>query len=164
MRIVGIDPSSRKIAIVEFLPDGTLDSWATAQAPTKMKDRTEVCHLLFQEAVELLRPDSAVFIESPVVGRGGVRSTLVQAEIQGVLRVAAVECGITRVYSVNNQTWKKDVVGNGNASKDDVHDWWVARYSDFGDQDLIDAGCIALYGVGVLSRGRLISGGVAAFD
>lgn len=87
------------------------------------------------------------YVEAPIVGRGGVRSTQVQSFISGVVQAVLVSAGFT-VYLVNVQTWKRVICGNGHASKADVvavvsRRWPTGRN---GNQDFSDAAAILAYG------------------
>ncbi len=58
-------------------------------------------------------------------------------------------------YLVPVTSWKKDVVGKGNASKEEVAKWLEEfqnpRYlACEGDQNRIDATCIAMYGEAIV--------------
>jgi len=91
------------------------------------------------------------YVESPVVGRGGVRSTMAQAFTSGAVQATLHEAGI-EVRMANVSHWKKVVVGMGNAVKADVHAMIARRWPHFSeragtDDDLNDAAAIALYGM-----------------
>ena len=63
------------------------------------------------------------------------------------------------IRTVNVKAWKKEVVGNGNAGKEQVSNYIVATHPAYaavcdGDQDRIDATCVALYGLRITSRVR----------
>ena len=48
---------------------------------------------------------------------------------------------------VDNKSWKKDVVGNGNSSKEQILSFAKAKWGDiFKTQDEADASCLAFYG------------------
>lgn len=154
--VVGVDPSSKKIAIYT--------SWGTGHQTVTFRGHKgttrhevnfhfyESCRLYFRD---LPRPFH-LFIEQPVVGVGGPRSTIVQAQSGAAVTLAAVRTGAASITEVNNKTWKKAVVGNGNSSKDAVKAWLEAKHPDKyalcpDDQDLVDAVCIGLFGVHSLS-------------
>lgn len=164
--VLGIDLSSRKIALAGHNEQfGWMsETWA---APKKMKDRGEIL-------AQFIKPFSAfisgvvatgptwMFVENPLVGVGGPHPTIVQAQVQGLVLGLAVRLGVRGSYPVNVQTWKKDVIGRGNASKGDVAEWLTRHHPHLagmadGDQDLVDAACIALYGVQVLDRSERIA-------
>ena len=90
------------------------------------------------------------YIEAPVVGRG-IGSTIVQAQVGGAV-LAALETSGVETHLVNVSTWKKKVVGKGNAKKEEVSLWlrenWKKAYDAAEeDQDLIDACCLNRFGV-----------------
>ena len=157
-RVMGIDLSSRKIAIVRLSGD---DYESHTVEIEKLPNRPDELSAL-QEGVEGLMDrfsSSWVYIEAPVVGRGGARPTVLQAQVDGIVQSAAVRFGHLGAYSVNNKTWKKDVVGNGNAGKDDTKSWLAAYHpvlTDLcgDDQDLVDAAGVALYGRAVIERAQ----------
>jgi Holliday junction resolvasome RuvABC endonuclease subunit len=83
---------------------------------------------------------------------GAVMATMGMAE--GANRV--------KVYKVDNGTWKKELLLNGHATKDDVRNYITATHPAYAafcgdDQDAYDACCIALYGVTVLERAQHLS-------
>jgi len=96
--------------------------------------------------------EGLVFIEEPIVGRGGVRSTMVQAYMSGAVQAAFVQCGCD-VYMVNVSKWKREVIGRGNSTKEQVREFMVAAgMPDDLSQDAYDAGAIAVYGARLVLR------------
>lgn len=93
--------------------------------------------------------DPRFYAERPFVGRphGNVRTAIGQAlTVGGVLAQAPGE-----IYLVEQAEWKKAVVGSGNASKGAIAEFLERHYGALsaaagGDQDIIDAFCISLYG------------------
>jgi len=161
MVIYGFDLSSRKIAVVTF--DGDVDVF-TAEVK-KQQSRAQELLQLSQALDEYLggRVPGYCYIEAPVVGRGGARPTVLQSQVDGLIQVAALRSGQLGCYSVNNKTWKKAIVGNGNASKEQSAAWLAATHpvlSDLvdGDQDLVDAACVAIYGARVVERAQGLGG------
>lgn len=156
--VIGLDPSSKKIAMAISIGGRkpTLRKWALN------KDLVIACfesYRAVRRAVRLYTQKGyrvVLFIEEPVVGRGGVYSTLRQAKTHGAM-VAGGMAGGAAVRAVNNQSWKKGSVGKGNASKDQIRDWlrdsWQVMYlACEGDQDLMDALGILRYGETVVAR------------
>jgi Holliday junction resolvasome RuvABC endonuclease subunit len=153
--VVGIDPSSRKLALVAtrtfradevpvtaviVLPEGGVQAAAA-----------------FREVFLFLRRLGAegihVYLEEPVYAfaRRDPHSTIVQAQIGGAVMAAARLAGAS-VHLANNQRWKKQVCGKGNASKDEIAAslqirWPEAYDACQGDQDLVDAASVNRYGV-----------------
>lgn len=97
----------------------------------------------------------APFIERPFLSGSGARNpntTIGMAETVGVIRAATV-WGQPSVM-VNPSTWKKELLEDGRASKDDARRWLsnrmnpeeVIAYSE----DMCDATCVALYGAALI--------------
>jgi Holliday junction resolvasome RuvABC endonuclease subunit len=65
------------------------------------------------------------------------------------------------VELVNVKHWKKELIGNGNASKEDIAMWLSSTHPVYSaqcdDQDQRDATCVALYGWQIL---RTVEAGV----
>lgn len=150
--LLGIDPSSRKLAAIHgMVGDEPHIRHVTEKLP---QDKPTACLTAYEWVRELIGqyPDGAVYaaIELPVLGRGGPGSTIPQAQINGALLAGAQSAGAI-VILVNNSRAKKEIVGRGNASKDDIRRWvkeaWPALYSDIkSDQDLCDSAMIYMYG------------------
>lgn len=169
--IVGIDPSSRKVAAVVTYGEDTATPTAWTVKLTS-DDITHRCMTAFSELRKFLRlevvpramGDTYVFIEDPVVGRGGAYATIVQAKVHGALIAACMSVeGVVLVRGVNNSKAKKAVVGKGNANKEDIKAWaqtyWNALFvaaNNGKDQDLLDAGMINRQGHKIVAlKGRL---------
>lgn len=169
---VGVDLSSRKFAAVAVRGESILLHQFRGDSPKEEPPRWEWFYDIGMEFFQGVSEDGpfTVFIEAPLMGRAGVRVTIGQAQVQGSLGLAALHSGTDGVYEVNVQTWKKDVVGRGNASKSDVRDaiegWLASRPSSrpgfpADNQDLCDALAIARYGTGVLTRSAEFVDGLA---
>lgn len=142
--IFGIDCSMRRIAVccpeIEYV-DGL-------KLPDKY-DRFQSIQIIAGWCAAKIPAASEVFIEAPILaGARNIKSTLKAAMttggIIGALRHATI-------HLVDVASWKKEVVGHGGADKDAVADWLAASAPSLskacgGDQDLIDATCIALFG------------------
>lgn len=93
------------------------------------------------------------FIEEPVVaGARNLRSSLQIAQVAGAIMAAPIDS-----YLVPVSSWKKEVVGKGNANKEQVSEWLKDNHPYLysitgGKQDFVDATCIRLYGDIVESR------------
>jgi len=164
-RVLGFDLSSRKLAGV-LLDPGTHPATVLFKAPPKLKHRPQVLEYFAGQLEGIFRimehndKPLWVFVEHPLVGRAGAHATIVQAQVQGIVLGLALRYGAAGAYEVNVKTWKKAIVGNGNADKDKVAQWvrdhqpaLAALAGD--DQDLLDAACIALYGRQVIERSEL---------
>lgn len=159
MLILGVDPAATRLAFVAHHESG----WQWWKFTLGDRSSPGACYrakLATREVLEDLRGHqdavSLAFIESPVVGRGGVKSTVVQAFTSGVVQSELVEAGFG-VHLVPVQTWKKQVIGKGNATKTEVVEWGESKgfkhlKAAKMDQDVVDATAIATYGVGVESQ------------
>lgn len=156
--IMGIDPSAKKVAVIGFCPElNTIMARAEVlyrtgtQKPESLALALTVADELADWA-EQIAPggDWYVWIENPLVGRGGVVTTMKQAYVGGILRAVLHDRGF-RVGEVNQSTWKRDVIGSGRAEKGTiaqvVRETWPKVWGLVGnDQDLADAAAICLYG------------------
>ncbi|NBO54940.1 MAG: hypothetical protein EBU84_10200 [Actinobacteria bacterium] len=160
--VIGIDPSATHIAFTLFYPD---DSWEVVAIKKLGKSGPESCYQA--RLVTLATIDGArkkygesnihCFYELPVLGRGGFRSTVVQCFTSGAVQGAIHERECS-AHPVNVSSWKKAVVGKGNADKGQVAEYlrlgWNAIYTAAeGNQDIYDATAIALYGRQILAKG-----------
>lgn len=159
--IIGVDPSSRKLAAVaSSMGDDRADIYVKALP----QDKPTACLMAFEwmrSIVEERDGDVYVFIELPVFGRGGPGSTIPQAQVNGALLAGGHSAGAS-VNLVNNARVKKEVVGKGNATKDDIREWvrdnWPTLYSQIEtDQDLCDSAMIHRYGSQVVEHREEIS-------
>lgn len=152
--IYGVDPASRKIALVGF-HDGKAS--ATAFTVDKSDRNNELSHLRVQMLLTV-KPQDIIFVEQPVVaGARNIQSTLRIAETVGMIYSLPA-----RVYGVAISTWKKATVGKGNATKENVEEWLDSTHPTYsalcgGDQDLRDAAAICLYGQQAVDPHRLSS-------
>lgn len=157
--VIGIDPSSRKLAAVVSVIGQ--EDHADIRSKSIPVDKTVSCLVAFEWARGLVEEhksmgDVNVFIELPVLGRGGPGSTIPQAQINGALIAGSAMAG-AEIIMVNNARCKKEVIGRGNANKDDIRDWVEANWPDLfqkigGDQDLCDSAMIYQYGKAVIER------------
>lgn len=166
----GIDPNSHRIVIVEtrrqaqtkpFVHEIELNGGSPEQNTAMAFDfMVDYCISTHERDGEYPR----LFVEAPVVGRGGPGPTIAQAFVTGSILAGATQGG-SKITLVNNQSWKKRVVGNGNVNKLFVNEWveenWTELYKKApiindsrhpkelrgrGDQDIVDSGCINLFG------------------
>lgn len=162
--VIGIDPSSKKLALC--ITNGTkVPTFHKINLPVGLHSATGVAYREVFCLLESFNGLARVYMEEPLVGVGGVHSTIVQAQVGGAVMAAAANIG-TRLELVNVGSWKKQVVGNGKAKKPEVAAWleenWKKAYNlAAGDQDLIDAAAINRYGYqhvrlaeAILSRSR----------
>lgn len=155
--IIGIDPSSKSLAIVSKAvgaSNTSIDKYSFgrgAYTPTNAAQAHDAMMTWLDKHGRIMQTTECVaYLEAPLVGRGGVRSTLVQAYVSGVAQACLELAGI-RTKLVQTKEWKKTVVGNGGASKDDVRSCVERRWRSVAghcgsDQDLFDAAAICIYG------------------
>lgn len=158
--VIGIDPSSKKLALCWTQhyggADGNLPSMKTFKLPVGISraswEANRQLFLFLSRELPLGEEDIEVYLEEPLVGHN-IHSTIVQAQVNGAVLAVVESFRIMGVYNalVHVSTWKKDVVGKGNAKKEDAAAWleknWPEAYHlAEGDQDLIDAACINRYG------------------
>lgn len=153
--VLGVDPSTKKIAIA-----GT--QTRLQREPEFWSIRLPVhpiirCGTAFGEfgalLYDLTQRDGEpprVYLEAPILARGGPHATIVQAQVGGAIMAACVEYRAPLVM-VNNSSWKKQVLGNGNLDKTKIaaelrRVWPEAWELADGNQDLIDAAAINKYG------------------
>lgn len=153
--IYGFDLSSRKIAMVALDYVQRAEVVEVAKRPSRAVELHRLDHDLLEVWADYT--PGYVYIEAPVVGRGGARPTILQSQVDSIIQITSLQLGHLGVYSVNNKTWKKAVVGNGNAKKDDTAAWLAAAHPSLrrlcgDDQDLMDAAGVALYGSEVIAR------------
>lgn len=159
--IVGADLSSKYLALVAKHPvtptaavvKYPLGRRATDRYTPANSAEAMDCMLDYLDQIGPMAVPGAprmAYIEAPLVGRGGAKTTVVQSYVNGVVQACFVKAGFT-VELVYAQIWKKVICGNGGASKSDVgrrvrSRWPSVSRACNGDQDLTDAAAICLYG------------------
>lgn len=155
MNIVGIDPAVRALNL--FFSGGvvlhTQRIFSKKEAKNRGEEIASIRNDLNYWLTELSKDfgQLTVFIEEPVLA--GVRN--IRTTIQIAETVGAVLSVRFPTYLVPVPSWKKDTIGKGNASKDQIRDWLTAEHPRYaalcgGSQDLVDAACICLYGQSVV--------------
>lgn len=154
MTIVGIDPSTKKIAFAGSEVDGS-NPWVWVAPLLGKSDPYSPlkANLAFGATEKVLRNHKVkhVFVESPLLGVGGVKTALLLGYIGGAIHAGAVRAG-AEVHIVNVQSWKK-TLGKGSFSKAEVGEAVLKTLPEMhsmaaGDQDLLDA-------IGILYHARL---------
>ncbi|MGB4950998.1 MAG: hypothetical protein WBO55_10240 [Rhizobiaceae bacterium] len=160
--IIGIDPSSRKMAYIASPLTGPAVWKHVLLLPPKKE--TVTCMMAYRYTYRLISDyqkkgyDVRVFVERAVgAGGGGFGSLIPQVEAVGAVMAA---CGMLNVpvTKVQNSKWKKEVCGKGNATKGEIKAWcgeyWRLAYDlAAGDQDVLDAACINRWGVANTPKG-----------
>ena len=157
MRIVGIDLGTRKAALAEFniTARGVVTLRSCLAVYVHPTQRGKELSRLSHDVGEICAHANYVFIEEPLVGRG-VKASMQISQTAGAIMANLATRGIHNEL-VNVKHWKKDVVGNGNASKEMIKMWLNTHHTAYdaaceGDQDKVDACCIGLFGIATLER------------
>lgn len=140
--MVGIDCGGRKVALV-CLDRGIFFEYEAALEHPRGKQLVEIA-----AALEPYRNlGGAVWVEAPIVaGARNLQSSLKIAQVTGVAHSV-----MDNSHEVAVSSWKKAVIGDGRAGKEEVRAWLEETHPDLfrmtkHSQDLIDATCVALYG------------------
>lgn len=152
---LGLDPKTTRLAFV-WARKREKPRIRVIKLPEGEEFRSEACGIAFRETVQLLAEmkedgwEPYLYQEEPVMGRGGIGRTIPQVFIGGATLAAAAEMQC-RSQLVNNQSWKKRALGAGNINKQEVavrmKEVWPELYEAAnGDEDIIDAGAIFIYG------------------
>ena len=154
MTTIGIDLGTHKISFAVF--EGTelahalgFDVGTDAPRDTVL---AELGHLAHDMALN--HSADRVWVENAIMGNNRKYSLQI-AQVQGAVLadLATVRLQIgTDIRGVDNKAWKKKVIGNGNASKEQIKNYIVDTHPQYAllcgeDQDLYDAVCVGLYGL-----------------
>lgn len=145
----GVDLGVRSFYAAVILDSG--EHLVVSHVIKKPKDRYEELKELSSVFRQLTttEEDSRVFVEEPVVA--GVRNLRTSLKI--AQNAGAVFAGSSNPATfVPVSSWKKEIVGKGNAKKEEIAEFLKANHYEMwancnNDQNLIDATCVALYGV-----------------
>jgi Holliday junction resolvasome RuvABC endonuclease subunit len=141
----GVDLGVRSIYAARL---GSTFDLFSVQLPIHKHTRSEELTLLHAWILSTIDPDDVVFVEEPpLAGSRNPRTFLHLAQTSGVVASAC------KAQLVPVSSWKKGTVGNGSASKDLVSAWLRRVHPDLseacsGDQNYVDATCIALFALG----------------
>lgn len=162
MNLLGVDLGTRKFAFAILDHDLNLVDLTVGDRPAS-PNHLHVVQWFSQQALQHSHGVEQAFVELPLSGRGGTKVTMQMAMNVGALSSTLLNCGIP-VQGANVQSWKREVVGRGNAGKPEVTQWLgdhhpalyaeCERLTKKHRQDAVDAICVALYGHGVLARGE----------
>lgn len=109
---------------------------------------------LGKQAQEYIAAEDDVFVEEPpFVNNRRTYGALQQVYGTVLSHVGGREAVVS--------SWKQETVGKGNADKPSVAEWLLTAHPSYsaqcgGDQNLVDAVCIALYGRGVVHRAEAL--------
>jgi len=154
--VIGIDPSSKKIAATVTV-NGAEPTLRIRPLPTGRRDTPRQLFLAgrwFRRLIMEFDPQSNdvyVYIENPFVSPKTIRACLPLARMHGHLMATAYACGVKVVDGVDISRWKSVSIGKGNASKTEIMAWvrkcWPQAAEQVGkDQDKADSAGINVYG------------------
>ena len=107
--------------------------------------------------IEAGRPELVVVEQSIQGASRNIRTGISMAMVAGALSLTVQQVGL-KVILVGPSSWKKAVIGYGNADKDAVTRWLSTRHPKYYEQcqrfkkpqDVTDATCLALYAETIL--------------
>ena len=154
----GIDYGTKRVAYVN-LADEVFTELLLSGSDNPAFDVAVIGEWLC-DTVRTTRP-TLIAVERPIQGASrNVRVGLAMAMVAGAITHAAHQTGSETIL-VEPATWKKAVVGRGNADKASITAWLQHSHSYYAhrcgkSQDLVDATCLALYAKKVLERRRCL--------
>jgi len=155
---IGIDCSSRSIHFVVLdvdekiiLMDKCVDSSKDIEARFN-----NVC----TQFSDYITKQSDLFLDSMATIENPVMIQNVKATIMITNVIAGVKRELFRndipYWAIDNKSWKKDVLGNGAASKEEILKFAEMKWGKvFTEQDYADSACIALWGLVKFGRTRV---------
>lgn len=146
-RPAGIDYGVRRVAVAVEV-DGSLRVHEVTLGPCEDVDAIDVISATCFNALTHEHAE-VVAVEYPIVGMSrNVRTGIRMGMVAGAIVAAARSAGCA-VVTVEPSTWKKAVIGAGNADKAAVSSWLAEHrprlHASCASQDSIDAACLALY-------------------
>ena len=161
MTVAGIDADTKSIQLVVF-GDGAITVIKRWQAKgRRAEDRIQqLAGLLEDKDWAAVWKDVAwVYVESPVLaqfrGKTNAKALRDQSQVLGVIRSFLWRNGLDHTL-VDNTVWKKGLLGNGHASKEEIAAYAHKMLGVPTDQpqDACDAACIAAWGYNnLISKG-----------
>lgn len=154
MNIAGIDLGVHKIALFMMLEENPHP--AVLDVDDMPRPLTLRMIAGWTQEMVTLHDIDQVWIEDVIVGNNR-KYSLGLAEVKGAV-MSQLPVGLD-VRLVDNKTWKKELIGNGNASKDQIRNYIDVTHGAYAplcgdDQDLYDSACIAIYGRQIITRAR----------
>lgn len=162
MSLIGIDLGIHKVALSVFTAgDSGFTMYAADAYQSDARERDiqlmELAAFCFH--IAQFHDADSVWVEKPILGNNH-KYSLQLAETFGAvlsdLAMMRMQNGLD-IRSVDNKVWKKEVVGSGNASKEDIRNYIHDVHPPYAafcgtDQDKYDATCVGLYGLAILDR------------
>ena len=150
-QVIGFDCSSKAVHMVGLNLDGSISiikSWKSKSKGTEIRFRE-----LFAQLDDYLCENKENFltsiatIENPIYVQNA-KSTIAITNVIAGVKIARTRHKIN-YFGIENTSWKKDVLGNGRAKKEEIAEFTDARWPEakLDEQDYKDAACISLWGV-----------------
>jgi|TARA_R110000787_G_scaffold79140_2_gene173052 Holliday junction resolvasome RuvABC endonuclease subunit len=139
---MGIDTSTKALHVVLLNEDGSI--YSQTKITNKLKDLDA---RIFQMSDDLYNfasiikvtasaIEAAIFIQNPM-------TTIKLSAVVACAKYALHRAGLS-IVPVDNRSWKKMIVGNGNAKKTDIMAHAKKVWGDvFTEQDFADSACVA---------------------
>ncbi len=155
MKILGIDADSKKIALVCFEDDRLLYHELLISHAKNTNDRLYDLIIIFEGQIKAIKPNITYLEESIFIQN--YKTSRAISEVIGNIKFILRENDIP-FETVPVNSWKKVIVGKGNASKDEVREFTENIYPELkGEiQDTMDACCVCLYGIRVEQEKRIL--------
>lgn len=168
--IVGIDPDSHRITAIVTAGNVSTVRRKTLPANVPNARKLDVAWMWVYRLVrkyESQGQDVHIGIESPFIHPKRPSAAIPLTRLNGAMLAAAQHGGAASVHEVTISTWKKDVVGNGSASKPQIELWckvyWQQMYDNAmqltkaeGRQDVCDAAAINRHVLNLVKRMKSI--------
>jgi len=141
---MGIDCSSKGVHAILIDDGGRLVS----------RFKINVTNVNFTERITEIFDKFQTEISKIKVRKSAIEKAIYIQNAKATIQIASVVTAIQLAchkqkiscYLVDNKTWKKDIIGKGNSSKQDIMQYAVDKWGDvFTEQDYADAACIALH-------------------
>jgi len=150
VRIAGIDPDTHQItcALIDTVLERTGEIRTVEAKGRRAEDRFfDLMHQFEERIAPILLSYCWVYVELPMAGPNR-KATINQSQVVGAIRAILGQRAIGHSL-VDPGVWKKAVLGNGHASKDEIKAWVLAHYTLDPNlpQDAFDATAIAHFGV-----------------
>jgi Holliday junction resolvasome RuvABC endonuclease subunit len=158
MRIAGIDPDTKAITIV-VLDDGAACCHRVQASGRRAEDRVQALAAGLEEASINWQGVQWVYVETPVLaqfkGKTNAKALRDQAQVVGIIRSYLWRRQIDHSL-IDNTIWKKGLLGNSNASKEEIAAYAqkVLGVPTDQPQDAYDAACIAAWGCNNVPKGE----------
>jgi len=149
MKTAGVDYGVRRVAYA--CPDSNVFSEYIHPGKDDMDSMNDMSYWLYG-VIKDTSPELVV-IEHPIQGSSrNVKTGISLAMVAGAFAVTTLRAG-SKMEMAWPSTWKKTVIGYGNANKEDIDRWLSVRHPEYHKsclerkkpQDVIDATCMAIY-------------------